>query len=280
MREVDLDQQLRFPGLCISTQRPDIFIYSLKLRKVILIELTCPAEENIEERHSEKISRYEGLLKDCINAGWKVHLFAIEVGACGYASCLLRSCLSRLGFIQRTVRDIIKKASHTALGCSFWIWLKRMDRYWSNTERRKESLVKGINSDNPCNQQSRVHRKSQNNSLEIQKKQSKTETRKNTSVKKSNQVSETQTQSTLNMNRKNPSIRKYAANQESEMSTQEKQASYPEINVVKHTVTTKGPWGLRNAGNTCYMNAIFQCLAEGASSLRSSPKQLVRKREI
>ena len=29
----------------------------------------------------------------------------------------------------------------------------------------------------------------------------------------------------------------------------------------------------------CYMNAIFQCLAEGASSLRSSPKQLVRKEE-
>ena len=25
------------------------------------------------------------------------------------------------------------------------------------------------------------------------------------------------------------------------------------------------------------MNAIFRCLAEGASSLRSSPKQLVRK---
>ena len=154
-----------------------------------------------------------------------------------------------------------------------------MDHYWSNTERRKESLVKGINSDNPCNQQSRVHRKSQNNSLEIQKKQSKTETRKNTSVKKSNQVSETQTQSTLNMNRKNPSIRKYAANQESEMSTQEKQASYPEINVVKHTVTTRRHWGLRHLGNTCYTNAIFQCLAEGASSLRSYLKQ-IRKGEI
>ena len=106
--EVDADQQLRFPeAICISTQRPDIAIYSLKLRKVILIELTCPAEENMGERHSEKIPRYDGFLKDCINVGWRVHLFAIEVGARGYAACSLR-CFSRLGFMQRTVRDIIK----------------------------------------------------------------------------------------------------------------------------------------------------------------------------
>ena len=79
--------------------------------------------------------------------------------------------------------------------------------------------MKGINSNNPCNQQSRVYRKSQNNSLEIQKKQSKTETRKNTSVKKSNKVSETRTQLKWSMNRKNPTVRKYADNQKSKMST-------------------------------------------------------------
>ena len=140
---------------------------------------------------------------------------------------------------------MIKKASDTALRSSFWIWLKRMHHYWSNTERRKEHLAKGVNSNNPCNQDSRVDRKSHNDSLQIQKKLSETETEKNTSVKKSNKVSETRTQSKLIMNRKNPSVRKYAANQKSDVSTQEKQASYPEINVVKHTVTTKGPWGLR-----------------------------------
>ena len=43
------------------------------------------------------------------------------------------------------------------------------------------------------------------------------------------------------MNKKNPSIRKYAANQKSEMSNLKEQASYPTINVVKHTVTLKGP---------------------------------------
>ena len=81
---------------------------------------------------------------------------------------------------KEKLRDIIKKASDIALRCSFWLWLKRKGHCWSNTERRKESLVKGINSKNPCNQQSRIHRKSQNNRLEIQKKQSKTEIWKNT----------------------------------------------------------------------------------------------------
>ena len=53
--EVDVDQQLQFlEVICISAQRPDRVIYSLKLRKVILIELTC--QENIEEKQSEKIS--------------------------------------------------------------------------------------------------------------------------------------------------------------------------------------------------------------------------------
>ena len=90
-------------------------------------------------------------------------------------------------------------------------------------------------------------------------------------------MSETQTQSMLRINRKNPSVTKYAANQKSEMSTQEKQASYSEIHVVKHIVTMKGLQELRNFGNNYYMNGIFQCLVEGALSLRSSPKQLVRK---
>ena len=48
--EVDVDQQLQFPeAICISTRSADIVIYSLKLRKVVLIKLTCPAQENIKE---------------------------------------------------------------------------------------------------------------------------------------------------------------------------------------------------------------------------------------
>ena len=45
--------------------------------------------------------------------------------------------------------------------------------------------------------------------------------------------------------------------------------------ITKDTVATKGPWVIKNFGNNCYMNAIFQCLAEETSSLRSSPKEQV-----
>ena len=87
--EADVDQQLWFPeAASTSAQWPDIIICSLKLRKLILIKLTCPAEENIEERHCEKIPHYESLVKDCISAGWPIYLFAIQVEVHMYAACL------------------------------------------------------------------------------------------------------------------------------------------------------------------------------------------------
>ena len=142
---------------------------------------------------------------------------------------------------------------------------------------KKESLVKGINSNNPSNQQIRVQRKSQNNSLEIQKKQGKTETRKNNFVEKFIKVGETRTLSKLSMNKISPSIRKYEHNLKSKISIYPGKASLLPRDVAKHTVTAKGPRGIRNLGNTSYMNEIFQCVAKGASSLRSNPKNLVRK---
>ena len=106
MIKVDEDQLLWSPEtVCVSSQRPDIVIYSLQLRKVILIELMCLAEgKNIKEKCSEKISCHEGLVKDCISAGWKVYLFTIEVGACGYVAKktdINRTAVSSRGEYQR-----------------------------------------------------------------------------------------------------------------------------------------------------------------------------------
>ena len=59
---VDFDSSLVFPSfIAITASRPDIVIFSVLEKTVILIELTSPCEENVEDRHFDKIARYEAL---------------------------------------------------------------------------------------------------------------------------------------------------------------------------------------------------------------------------
>ena len=53
-------------------------MYSVLKKTVILIELTSPCEENFEDRHFDKIARYEALCVSIRENGWRHHLFAIE----------------------------------------------------------------------------------------------------------------------------------------------------------------------------------------------------------
>ena len=48
--------------------------------KVILIELTCPCEENMEKWFDEKLSKYLPLKTTIESHGVSVCLFAVEVG--------------------------------------------------------------------------------------------------------------------------------------------------------------------------------------------------------
>ena len=91
---VDFDSSLVFPSfIAITSSRPDIVIYSVLKKTVILIELTSPCEENFEDRHFDKIARYEALCVSIRENGWRHHLFAIEVGARGY-SAYTSECIS------------------------------------------------------------------------------------------------------------------------------------------------------------------------------------------
>ena len=66
-----------FPVYIAFTQlRSDITILSNILRKVILIELTCPCEENMEPWHSTKINKYLALKAIIESNGWLVGPFA------------------------------------------------------------------------------------------------------------------------------------------------------------------------------------------------------------
>ena len=68
-----VDDTFSFPSHIAFTElRPDITIFSNKLKKVILIELTCPCEENMEAWNNAKINEYMPLKSVTENNGWIV----------------------------------------------------------------------------------------------------------------------------------------------------------------------------------------------------------------
>ena len=128
----DLDEPLVIPSfLSVSSLRPDILLFSCSTRMVIIIELTCPCEENMSQWHEEKSQKYHSLCTSIRSNNWSVYFFAIEVGARGFCAESVRSCLRGLGFSTKLSRNTLKALSSVSLKCSFEIWLCRNSKSWS-----------------------------------------------------------------------------------------------------------------------------------------------------
>ena len=57
-----LDKKLVITSFfAISQLRPDIVLYSISTKTVILLETTCPFEENLEVWHNKKFEKYHPL---------------------------------------------------------------------------------------------------------------------------------------------------------------------------------------------------------------------------
>ena len=90
------DSQLVFPPeIAVTTQRPDIVIFSRSKKAVLLIELTVPLEDLVSAGHTRKENRYAALVQQCSENGWFARCFAVEVGCLGYVSPSLYT-LSRI----------------------------------------------------------------------------------------------------------------------------------------------------------------------------------------
>ena len=82
----DLRKQLVFPSEVTRTcLRPDIVLWSPTTKSLVMIELTVPWEERIEEAYERKLAKYQELVEDCHRKGWKACCLPVEVGARGFA---------------------------------------------------------------------------------------------------------------------------------------------------------------------------------------------------
>ena len=102
------------PELCVTTLKPDIVILNDQEKTIHLFELTCPSENNIEQRHTEKSNKYAHFTSD-IN-DYKCRVNAFEVSSKGYLTTRNHTTLATLHkFINPTTKLSLFKKNISAL---------------------------------------------------------------------------------------------------------------------------------------------------------------------
>ena len=82
---VDLRQRMEFLQQTAVTKkrRPEIVIWSLATKQAILLELTVPWEDRIDDAHGLKSLKYQNLVKNSQQNEWMLCSCAAEVGCRG-----------------------------------------------------------------------------------------------------------------------------------------------------------------------------------------------------
>ncbi|KAI4876462.1 hypothetical protein NFI96_002536 [Prochilodus magdalenae] len=126
---VDLGRQLKFPEYVTSTAlRPDVVLTSVSSKQVLLVELTVPWEDRMEEANERKRLKYDELVEEG-RKGWKARCEPIEVGCRGFAARSLCKIYTLLGITAAAKRKAIKSTTKAAERASRWIWIKRSEAW-------------------------------------------------------------------------------------------------------------------------------------------------------
>ncbi|CAG9563293.1 unnamed protein product [Danaus chrysippus] len=130
------EKQYKIPeDICASASRPDIFLFSRILKRVVMIELTVPWETNIPKDHTIKVNKYYELKNELTRNRFVVDLYAVEVGARGITAKSLYNLLKDLGLSRTHINAFLERISKAALVGSSQIWLGRERSLDSGGER-------------------------------------------------------------------------------------------------------------------------------------------------
>ena len=125
--EVDLDGRLKVPTEITTTnQRPDMMIISKQTKQVGFIELTVPNEDRIEVSGEMKKAKYESIAIDGRQKGWRVRIWAVEVGCRGFPASSMAGFMKDIGYRGKEGKRILEEIGQTAESAthSIWNWSK------------------------------------------------------------------------------------------------------------------------------------------------------------
>ena len=121
------------PHIVQSKLRPGITSVSEATKQLVLLELTVPWEERMEEAQKRKREKYQELVEDCWRNGWRTRCMPVEVGCRGFAGHSLSKAYGTLDITGANQRRAIGTSVEAAEKASRWLWLKRGEQ-WGQQE--------------------------------------------------------------------------------------------------------------------------------------------------
>ena len=120
---VDLKGGLKIPlGVCSTKLRPDIIIVSAKSKQMGIVELTVPMEDRIEVSGELKRNKYERIVSEGRQNGWKVRCWGVEVGCRGFPATSMSSFLKAIGYPGGERKKVVEKIGSIAENASKSLW--------------------------------------------------------------------------------------------------------------------------------------------------------------
>lgn len=92
----------------VPCNKPDIVIWDRKSKVCSIVEISCPADNNVTRKTKEKIDKYGPLIRNMqmIHSGYKFRMIPIIVGCLGYICKDLSNYLTELGLDKSLIKKL------------------------------------------------------------------------------------------------------------------------------------------------------------------------------
>ena len=132
---VDVDKSLKIPAeICYTNLIPDIIIVSRVTKQIGIVELTVPNEDRIEVSGELKRLKYEQIAQEGRLNGWRVRIWAVEIGCRGFPAVSMSTFLKDIGYKGGIKKKVIEKMSKVAEEASHSLWKASHYKKWGGKE--------------------------------------------------------------------------------------------------------------------------------------------------
>ena len=112
-----------------------MLLMSESTKQLGIIELTVPSENRIEVSSELKKAKYTPLAEEAKQKGWRVRIWAVEVGCRGFPARSLTVLLRDMGYTGKERKNLVRKIGDVAEDASRSIWRWSSIKEWGKTRQ-------------------------------------------------------------------------------------------------------------------------------------------------